>query len=871
MNLLDLMIKVGVDDQASSELGRIVDGVKNAIDNIQRAANTARNVGDVIAEGFSRATKAVETVTEKVSDIGEAVQETSSSAKLAAHNIETPFTNAAKNVVGQVKTIGSAFEPIANTAKSAINGISTAFGGISDAAKKAVEKAKSTLEDLASKAKKVAETVGNSLKTAFSVVASAVGVAAGAFAALGGAALNATGELEQNSGGLLQVFKENAAEMEAVAKSAYGNMGLSASDFMGTANQIGALLQGSGFGIAESATLAAGVMQRASDVASIMGIDIPRAMESIAGAAKGNFTMMDNLGVAINDTTIAQYALSKGITTSTREMTTQEKVGLAMELFMEKSAYAAGNYARENKTLAGSFATARAAMSNFLSGAGSASDVISSVTNAAKVAVQNVKDIAPRLAEGIGEIASGLAGELPALFEAVVPAVVSGAKSILGGLLATVRESAGSMLRTISDVFYEFTGIDLTPLIGSLTEVANMIRGTLGGMLDGIDLAGVAATVNGFLTTLAGAISSVVSAVQGEAFQNFVGAIKELFSSVSGAVKDALKPVADGIKELFQSFLSGDTGIITSITDAVKAFTELFNSTLAPIMEAVGQAIVTMFTPFVEGLSDIIKAVANAVDGIFQHASKSEAMKVLAEAIVKLFGVFSEFLGSAIETVALAFTKLIEAMGGEAPGVIGAIASALAPVVNFITTLGEDLTVVVEKIKDFIENIFDIETTVEDVFGSLGEIIGSAVGAVVNAFDNFFTKVKEKIDNIKRLFAELDMSKLLGGLGDWASNTWGDIKEGAGALWDGITEGFEEQRNRQTARETYATPQAVVPYENSVSARSTADTANAILSGISNNGGGKTANINLNVDGRTVASAVYDPLNDIVRQKGAKQ
>ena len=42
---------------------------------------------------------------------------------------------------------------------------------------------------------------------------------------------------------------------------------------------------------------------RAADVASIMGIDVD-AVEAVAGAAKGNFTMMDNLGVAINDTSL---------------------------------------------------------------------------------------------------------------------------------------------------------------------------------------------------------------------------------------------------------------------------------------------------------------------------------------------------------------------------------------------------------------------------------------------------------------------------------------------------------------------------------------------------------------------------------------
>ena len=54
---------------------------------------------------------------------------------------------------------------------------------------------------------------------------------------------------------------------------------------------------------------------------------------------------MDNLGVAMNDTAIGAYAVSKGINKSTAEMTSQEKIGLAMQMFMETTSKYAGNYA----------------------------------------------------------------------------------------------------------------------------------------------------------------------------------------------------------------------------------------------------------------------------------------------------------------------------------------------------------------------------------------------------------------------------------------------------------------------------------------------------------------------------------------------
>lgn len=126
----------------------------------------------------------------------------------------------------------------------------------------------------------------------------AVGLGASAVA-VGGLVAKATtlaGELEQNMGGSEQVFKEYAGKMQETARSAFENMGLSTAEFLGTANKMGALFQGAGFSIEESSGLASDAMQRAADVASIMGIDTASAMEAIAGAAKGNFTIKSIVG-----------------------------------------------------------------------------------------------------------------------------------------------------------------------------------------------------------------------------------------------------------------------------------------------------------------------------------------------------------------------------------------------------------------------------------------------------------------------------------------------------------------------------------------------------------------------------------------------
>ena len=179
-------------------------------------------------------------------------------------------------------------------------------------------------------------------------------------------ALEQGSELEQNLGGTEAVFGAFANTIQSKAQYAYKNMGMSASDYMATANKMGSLFQGSGIDQRKSLELTSSAMQRAADVASVMGLDTASAMESIAGAAKGNFTMMDNLGVAMNATTLQAYALEKGMNFKWETASNAEKAELAMQMFMDRTSQYAGNFARESQeTFSGSFGAMQAAASNF--------------------------------------------------------------------------------------------------------------------------------------------------------------------------------------------------------------------------------------------------------------------------------------------------------------------------------------------------------------------------------------------------------------------------------------------------------------------------------------------------------------------------
>lgn len=306
--------------------------------------------------------------------------------------------------------------------------------------------------DLDKKSSGISSKMGGIAKSVGSAFVKGTAVAGTALIGLIGKSVSMAGELEQQLGGTEAVFGQFASQVQAKSKEAFSTMGLSANDYMATMNKMGALMQGSGLDIETSMDLSSQAMQRASDVASIMGIDIDMAMESIAGAAKGNFTMMDNLGVAMNATTIEAYALSKGINKSYNEMTKAEQVQYAMQMFLEKSSYAMGNYSKENETFAGSLQTLKASFGNFMSGAGSIDDVIKSVVSFGNILVKSITEMAPKITTGLVQLLNGIIPQIPVLLQSLLPSVVTGVISLIQGIinmLPTIITMLAGMLPTI--------------------------------------------------------------------------------------------------------------------------------------------------------------------------------------------------------------------------------------------------------------------------------------------------------------------------------------------------------------------------------------------------------------------------------------
>lgn len=279
-------------------------------------------------------------------------------------------------------------------------------------------------------AEKGLSKLSNTLNKTAKRIRQATMVAGGALIAVGVSAAKQYSELEQNLGGSEAVFGKFAERIQKTGAEAFKNLGASQSDYLASANRLGSLFQGSGMSQQKSLQLTQDAMQRAGDVASVMGIRTESAFMAIEGAAKGNFGMMDNLGVAMNISTLKAYALEKGINFDWNTASNAEKAQIAMDMFFDRTEHAAGNFAKEaDSTISGSFGQMKAAWENFQASLANpdpkalnrtADELVKSIVTVAKVitpvALRIGKNLAKTIVKGFmsmpigGKIAAALAG-----------------------------------------------------------------------------------------------------------------------------------------------------------------------------------------------------------------------------------------------------------------------------------------------------------------------------------------------------------------------------------------------------------------------------------------------------------------------------
>ena len=473
-------------------------------------------------------------------------------------------------------------------------------------------------------AEKEAGKYGDTLKNG---LAAGAKIAAAAVAAVGAASLKLvkdvveqTGELEQNLGGSESVFGEYAKRMQKAGEEAYKNLGISQSEYLATANKMGALLQGTGLDAEKSADITEKAMQRAADMASVMGIDMSSAMESVAGAAKGNFTMMDNLGVAINDTTLKAYAAEHGLGDLA---TTQDKVTAAMQMFLDTTEQYDGNFAKEaTETISGSFGLLKASWQSMIAGLGNSE--------------ADIKNLAENVADALSSVIENV--------EPVIEHIIEALPLVLDTVLETVEKLLPELLPVVEKVF--------TKVLDSIVRmIPQLIPVAASAILTFAD-----AIVRNAAPILKAGIELIVQLVQG----------------IADAIPDLIPVAIDAVLQIAKTLTDPKT-LIPLIRAAFEIIVALVEGLLSPeSLEAMTEAL----PEIVENICDIlidsidllfdasVRIIESLCDFFFDPKNLAKMIEATVKIIVKLVEGLIEAvwrLGEAAESIVSTLTgKLAE-------------------------------------------------------------------------------------------------------------------------------------------------------------------------------------------------------------------
>jgi len=381
--------------------------------------------------------------------------------------------------------------------------------------------------------------------------------------AAGGMAFKLAADFEDALGATDQIFKSSAESMKSWADSLESYYGIAKGEALEYANMMGSMLINIG-GLTEeqAAKQAQTLLELAGDLTAMYGGTTADAVRALTGALKGNNTMLDNYGMAVNDAMIKTKALEMGLIGEGEQLTLAAKQAATLALIMEQTGAAQGQAAREADGASGTMRALTTEIKNLGTELGQVlTPIITPFIAQIRDLISNFREMSPETQKLIVTIA--------------------GIAAAIGPVLIVV----GNMITAIG-------------AIASVVSKAGVVIKGVGAVISGVAAGPIALIIAGIA-----ALAAIVYIV----IKNWEP-IKEFFTNLWNRVK-----------EIFSGAMQAIGNFITEKFNAVVSFLGGIRDKIVGVFQTVRDRILGIWNGIVGGIKSVINKIISAINGMIGY------------------------------------------------------------------------------------------------------------------------------------------------------------------------------------------------------------------------------------------------------------
>ena len=449
--------------------------------------------------------------------------------------------------------------------------------------------------------------------------------------------VNAASDLEEVQNVVDVTFGDSASQIDAWAKTAISQFGLTETKAKQFASTLGAMMKSSGLAGNEIVEMSESLAGLAADMASFYNLDFDTAFQKIRSGIAGETEPLKQLGINMSQANLQAFALEKGITKALDKMSQGEMVMLRYQYLMQATADAQGDFARTSDGFA----------------------------NSQRLLSANLEAIQTKLGQ------------------AFIPILANATTAVNDFLAGLVQERPRTVLDDFADINLKTE--EKLKEIEKTAEQAEILISTLG------KISAPDTNLTDFIGGLSGSIGGLDSALQKAKEGNVTGALSDL--------ADALSKELGGSPEQWQTLLGAVADKLPSAKDATlddNGQTAAFLAAAAAAADDLGGDYSTLWGNLLSAIGEnagaVVTALANA-------GTPGQTLSAIAEGANKLSnsapGTWSAVLGSLTsinglenifgEDAGKGVASMAEALSGNAPDETKAEAWK-----TLITTLSEN-------------------------------------------------------------------------------------------------------------------------------------------------------------------------------------